>query len=131
MALAGHVKLPFEIHEEIAIYKGPLSDWICDRNTKNALILDEVVNGDDLQRVLDEGYGGDLTDSDIIKMGKDPFLVAYGMTSPDRIVVTKETSRPSARKGNCKVPDVCDRMDVRYTRDFELYRLLNFSTKIS
>lgn len=128
-ALAGHIKMPFEIYEEIAIYKGALSDWICDSNTKKALILNEDVSGDHLQRVLDEGYGGDLTDSDLIKMGKDPFLVAYGMTSSDRIIVTKETSKPSAQKGNCKVPDVCNRMNVIYVRDFELYRLLNFNTK--
>ncbi len=128
VAVAGHVKMPFEIHGEIAVSNGPLKEWICQAEVKSALILDEEVDGDLVNRVLTAGYGGNLTDSDVEKIGQDAFLVAYGLADADRVVVTKETSKPSARKGNRKIPDVCDALGVKWTRDFELYRRLNFST---
>jgi len=45
-------------------------------------------------------------------------------------VVTKETSRPTAQKGNRKVPDVCDHFKVKWIRDFQLYKTLNFTTAL-
>lgn len=120
--------MPFEIHSEIAISNGLLKDWICDSSTKNALILEEDVNTDLVTQVLDKGYGEALTDSDIEKIGQDGFLVAYGLAQQGRIIVTKETSRPSAQKGNRKIPDVCDKLNVQWTRDFEFFRILNFNT---
>ena len=45
---AGRIKMPLEIHNEIAISRGALKDWICERHVKQALILDEeadAVNG--------------------------------------------------------------------------------------
>lgn len=121
--------MPFEIHSEIAISNGPLKDWICDSEVKSALILDEEVNGDMVDAVLGKGYGGALTDSDLEKIGQDAFLIAYALVASNRVVVTKENSRPSAQKGNRKIPDVCNDLGIKWTRDFELYRLLNFSTR--
>lgn len=127
-ATAGHVKMPFEIHAEIAISSGPLKDWICDTAIKAALILDEPVNADLVNRVLTSGYGDGLTDGDIEKIGQDAFLVSYGCAATNRIVITKENPKPSAKKGNRKIPDVCDVLGVKWARDFELYRTLNFNT---
>jgi hypothetical protein len=124
----GHVKMPFEIHGEISISNGPLRDWICDGAVKSALILEEEVDANLLDQVLTIGYGGPLTDSDLDKIGQDPFLVAYALIDAQRVVVTKENSKPSAQKGNRKIPDVCNSLGVKWTRDFELYRLLDFNT---
>lgn len=128
MAMAGLVKMPLEIHGEIAISTGPLKDWICGASVKSALVLDEEVDPELLDRVLNDGYAPDLTDRDIEKIGQDPFLIAYGLVSPERIVVTKEVSKPSQQRSKRKIPDVCASLGIRWMRDFELYRLLNFST---
>ena len=127
-ALADQIKMPLEIHNEIADSRGPLRDWICQQKIKKALILDEEADADVLDRVRREGYGENLTDSDLEKIGQDPFLIAYACVAMGRVVVTKETARPSAQRSNRKIPDVCDGLQVQWMRDFELYRELNFST---
>ena len=127
-ALAGQIKMPFEIHDEIAISQGPLKDWICGHDIRQALILEEEVDDDLVNYVLTDGYGENLTDSDLEKISRDPFLIAYALAAEDRVVVTKETPRPSAQRANRKIPDVCDAFGIRWMTDFELYRVLAFST---
>ena len=127
-ALVGNIKMPFEIHNEIAVSRGPLREWICRQDIKDSLILDEEVNAELVERVLTDGYGDDLTDSDLEKIGRDPFLIAYALTMEERVVVTKETPKPSAQRANRKIPDVCDTLNVQWMRDFDLYRVLKFTT---
>ena len=59
-ALADRIKMPFEIHNEIAVSTGPLRDWICRQEIKKVLILDEEADADMVGRVLGEGYGENL-----------------------------------------------------------------------
>ena len=73
--------MPFEIFNEIAISRGPLKDWICDQRIREALILDEEADDDLVDLVLTQGYGADLTDSDLEKIGQDPFLIAYALAA--------------------------------------------------
>ena len=127
-ALADRIKIPFEIHTEIAVSTGPLRDWVCARGIKTALILNEEVDAETVNRVLTKGYGENLTDSDLEKIGQDAFLIAYALATADRVVVTKETPRPGAQRANRKIPDVCDTLQVRWMRDFDLYRTLQFTT---
>jgi Domain of unknown function (DUF4411) len=78
---------------------------------------------------LDEGYAPDLTDDEILKIGRDPFLVAYALRNPAiRVVVTTESSKPSRRGANRHVPDVCGDLGVGSCNTFEMTRRLNFST---
>lgn len=51
-----------------------------------------------------EGYAPDLSESEIEKIGKDPFLIAYALASSDRVVVTKEVPAPRKTRGNRKNP---------------------------
>ena len=127
-ARVGQIKMPLEIHNEIADSRGPLRDWICRREVREALVLDEEVDADLLDEVLRDGYGEDLTEIDIEKIGSDAFLIAYALAERDSVVVTKEVSRPRAVRGNRKIPDVCHALDVECIHDFELYRRLGFST---
>ena len=127
-AMAGRIKIPLEIHNEIAISRGPLRDWICDQRIKEALVLDEEADDDLVNLVLTEGYGENLTDSDLEKIGQDPFLVAYALAAEDRVVVTKETSSPRKQRANRKIPDVCGTLNVECITDFDLYRELAFTT---
>ena len=83
-ASASRIKMPLEIYDEIANSRGPLRDWICERLIKRALILDEEADAELVDRVLTEGYGENLTDVDIGKIGRDPFLIAYALAAEDR-----------------------------------------------
>ncbi|PNG26476.1 DUF4411 family protein [Methylocella silvestris] len=128
-AAANLVKMPLEIHQEIAISKGPLREWVCATSVKQHFVLDEEVDQDLVEHVLATGYGPNLTDSELEKVGQDPFLVAYGLAREGRFVVTKEVSAPSKQRANRKVPDVCNSVGVSWMRDFDLYKALGFSTK--
>lgn len=123
--------MPFEIHEEIARSNGPLKDWICDSTNKAKLLLEESVGAALVTRVLTAGYAPDgrgLDDAELEEIGRDPFLVAYALAAQLRTVVTKEVSKPSKRRANRKLPDVCRDLGVACINDFDLFRALHFTT---
>jgi hypothetical protein len=125
----GEIKLPQDIYEEITAGTDNLCDWLKDSQHRDALLLDEEVDLQIVQRVLSQGYSPRLSDTDILKVGRDPFLIATAMVSPDaRIVVTTEVSRPSAIGANRRVPDVCRTMGVLCVTPFQMQATLNFST---
>jgi Domain of unknown function (DUF4411) len=51
------------------------------------------------------------------------------MMGDDRVVVTVEVSKPSKKRQNRKVPDICKTMGVASIDPFALYRILKFSIK--
>ena len=66
--MAGKIKLPLEIMEEILAGTkddDPLLVWIKDAENKKALLLDETVDGDLVNAVVQSGYADDLTDDQI------------------------------------------------------------------
>ena len=129
MADAGFVKMPFEIHAEIATSTGPLKDWLTDPSNSKKLKLDAQIDPSDVNKVVEIGYAPDLNDGEMEKIGRDPFLVGYALPYGGGVtVVTKEVSAPSKLRANRKVPDVCKVMGVRCIDDFEFYRELNFNT---
>lgn len=128
-AAAGVAKMPFEIHDEIAISTGPLKDWVTHWEIKKDLVFPEEADSDILNQVLKKGYAPDLTDSEIEKIGRDPFLASYALMKTDRVVVTKEISKPSKTRGNRKLPDVCYASNVPCIKDFDFFRAAGFKTK--
>lgn len=125
----GAVKIPLEVYEEIVDGEGALVDWLSDEDVKRALILDEESEAGRVSAVIANGYAADLTDDELQKVGRDPFLIAYATTAPgDRCVVTTEHSRPSRGRANRHVPDVCVANGVQWCNTFELIRRLDFST---
>lgn len=126
------MKIPREIMEEIEDGRkdnDPLLDWISAPEIKASLLLDEVVDVALVQRVVSTAYAPDLGDDEVEKMGRDPFLIAYALAYPaDRTVVTTEVSRPSARRANRKVPDVCQTVGVASCGPFALNKALGFRT---
>lgn len=128
-AQSGKIKMPFEIYDEIASASGPLKDWITDPEIRKAVILEEEVDPDIFNEIIDLGYAADLNDTEQQKIGRDPFLIAYARMGSDRIVVTKEVSRPAKLRANRKVPDICDHFGVQWVDDFELYRILDFKVR--
>ncbi len=131
MSGLGRVKIPREIFEEITIPRpGPdrpdvLVGWLISH--EDALVLDELVDVGLVGRVTYEGYANNLTDDEIEKIGRDPFLIAYALTGPQRrCVVTTERSRPSRRRANRHIPDVCHDLTVPWCDTFQLIRDLDF-----
>jgi hypothetical protein len=130
-AESGNVKIPFQILEEILAgrkEKDPLLDWIKQPEVKKALQLEETVRPKLVQRAVCEGYADDLNDEEIAKLGRDPFLIAYGLAQSGRCVVTTEVSRPGKKRHNRKVPDVCASLSVPCCGPFEMNRALRFRT---
>ena len=126
----GNVKIPAEIHDEIAAGTGALADWIADKHVKAALLLEEAPDPALVQQALEDGYqarDAGFNDSELLKIGRDAFLVAYGLVHEERVIVTREVSKRTKRLGASKLPDVCDDWGVNWTTDYEMYRLLDFN----
>ena len=130
--LTGNIMLPLEIMEEVKAGrkdKDLLISWLSDPEIVGSLLLEEEVNTDLVQQVVSNGYADDLTDDEVDKLGRDPFLIAYALAaSTHRTVVTVEVSKPSATRHNRKVPDVCRTLGVQSCGPFTLNRVLGFST---
>jgi hypothetical protein len=105
-----------------------LLDWIKDASVRKDLGLDEGVDVLLVQRVVYEGYAADLTDTEIEELGRDPFLIAYALAGPERCVVTSEVSKPSTKRQNRRIPDVCASLSVPCYGPFQLNRALGFHT---
>lgn len=133
-AEAGFIKMPVEMIEEVQAGTGDaekdlLFDWLQQEGVVDTLRLDEEVDSDHLQKVLDDGYGKNLTEVDLEKIGRDPFIMAYAMASPaDRHVVSNEISRPNAQGANRKIPDICKQFGLNSCNAFGLIRQLDFKT---
>ena len=131
-AESNRLKIPREIMEEIKAGRkddDPLLDWICIPEIESALLLDELVDVTLVQHVVSTGYAADLSDDEVEKIGRDPFLIAYALADPaERTVVTTEVSRPSAQRANRKVPDVCQNLGAISCGPFALNRALGFRT---
>jgi len=125
----GRVKIPIEIHDEIAAGKGELPEWIRKTTIKNALVLDEEPDTALVQQVLSDGYAPDLTEDEVQLIGGDAFLISYAMSdAKNRCVVTGERAKPSKLRANRKVPDVCDTLKVVCKWKYVLTADLKFST---
>lgn len=79
-----------------------------------------------VQAVIARGYAPDLNDIELLSLTRDPFLVAAAIGRNDRVVATREVSKPRKQRANRKVPDVCAMMGVGCINDYELWRRLDF-----
>ena len=122
----GRIKIPYEILGELEAGKkeDELFKWV--KKNKKTLLLDENVDILLVNKVIEQGYAKDLTDDETHKLGRDPFLIAYAMASLDRCAVTLEASKPSAKRANRRIPDVCDQLNIRCIDTFALLRELDF-----
>lgn len=118
-----------EIYDELTVGDDDLTAWASKDEVRQALMLDEDPDYDLVSRVMDEGYANDLTDDEVDRLGRDPFLVAHALIEINqRVVVTTEVSKPSKKRANRHVPDVCSSFDVRWINTFQLIQELDFHT---
>ncbi|MEI2432777.1 DUF4411 family protein [Lysobacter yananisis] len=133
-AQAGSIKVPLEIFEEFEDgskdeFKDQMYAWIQDPNNKQAILLPQAADIALVQAVLSKGYSSQLTEDQVEKLGRDPFLIAHALTSPkDRCVVTNEKSAPAAKPHNRKIPDACSLNGVKWCSPFDLMAALKFRT---
>ena len=126
-AMQQQVKIPLEIFEEILAGRDDdLTRWL--KDNRDVLLLDEDVDQARVARVLDEGYAPDLTEEEVGRVGRDPFLIAYAFDDPQRTVVTTEASKPSKRGVNRHIPDVCDDLGVLHCNTYHFIAVLDFTT---
>lgn len=125
----GSVVVPLEVYEEIRDGDDELAAWSRSAEFRESLLFAEEVDPGLVARVVDEGYAADLTEDQVEELGRDPFLIAYGLVDPvDRCVVTTERSRPSRQRHNRHVPDVCNYFEINFRNTFEFTRELDFRT---
>lgn len=128
-AESGNIKVVPEVYDELLDGTDDLTAWASDAHVRDVLMLDEDVDQAVVARVVDEGYSDDLTDAEVVKLGRDPFLIAHALMEAEaRIVVTTEVSSPAKQRANRKVPDVCNGLGIRAINTFELIKELDFHT---
>ena len=123
----GRIKIPYEILGELEAgnKESELFKWV--RENKKNLLLDEDVDILLVNKVIEQGYANDLTDDEIHKLGRDPFLIAYALAArPDRCVVTLEGVQSNAKPKNRKIPLVCAMLKIPCINTFALIRELDF-----
>ena len=132
----GSIKIPVEIMNEILAGKESskakgdrLLKWITQSEIQKALVLDEKANDNFVRRVLEEGYGPKVTDTELEVIGRDPFLVAYGMADHgNRCIVTTEVSAPSKQRQNRQLPNVSEQFGILWSPPHVANRAMGFTT---
>lgn len=120
----GRLKMPLETYEEVAAGNDSLADWV--KNHRSELVLVEEASPELVDEVLGI-YAPNLTETELERIGEDPFLIAHALRdSGNRCVVTTESSRPSRQGANRHIPDVCDDLKICHCNTFDLLRLLDF-----
>ena len=126
----GHVKIPLEVYEEVSDGNDELAQWAKQESIKAVLLFQEEVDVSSVSYATDHGYASDLTDDEVEKIGRDPFLIAYALKDhASRCIVTTEVSKPRRQRANRHLPDVCADLGVVCCNTFEFVRALNFSTR--
>lgn len=121
--------MPQAIYEEVSGGNDLLGRRMRKESVKSVLLLIEENAMNLVADVVDRGYAPDLRDDEVADIGRDPFLISHALLSPEvRVVVTTERSRPSARRGNRKIPDVCSALGIRAINTYQLIRELDFTT---
>ena len=131
----GNIKVPIEVYEEFSDTKDKngkkdeLAVWSERSEVREALLLNEEAEQDLVARITYGGYVANPTDDDLVKIGRDPFLLSYALKDLEkRCIVSTEVSKPSKKGANRKVPDVCGDFKIRCINNFQMFRELNFST---
>lgn len=123
------LKVPEEILAEVKAGNDALAAWAKKRDITKAIALERELSTDIVAKVLDEAYGENLTEVEIETIGADAFLVAHAITDlKSNVIVTREASKPSTKRQNRRVPDVCKTFGIRCISLFELIRAEDFRT---
>ena len=88
------VKVPLEIYEELEVGDDDLAIWTIEHKTQ--MLLDEAVRPHLVADVTNR-YAEHLSDVEVEKIGRDPFLIAYAVANARRrCIVTTEAQDGAA-----------------------------------
>jgi hypothetical protein len=118
------IKVPAAIWDEAQEQEDDLAKWL--RDHRASLLLAGENTDLRLPDVL-AAYGDNLTEIELERLGADPFLIAAAREL-GATVVTKEGSKPRARRANRRIPDICREFAVQCISDHEMIRQLDFRT---
>lgn len=125
----GDIKVSLEQFNEVTNGDDALSQWLSESDIKSAMLLDEEPDAELLRRVHSDGYAPDLSEDELVTVGKDPFLIAYALADPGgRTVVSFESSHPNKQRANKKVPNVCNHFGVPCVKLNHVLNDLDFTT---
>lgn len=129
------IKIPVEIYEEFSDVKDKegnkdeLARWADLSEVRDALLFNEEAEQDLVARITYGGYVANPTDDELVKIGRDPFLMSYALKDlQNRCIVTTETSKPTKQGANRRIPDVCKDFNIRCINNFVMFKELNFNT---
>jgi hypothetical protein len=123
------VKVPVEIYHELKEGTDDLAVWIKQSTIKQVLLYSAEPETRWVSYAVANGYASDLTDVEIEKLGRDPFLLGYALADPmAHCIVTTEGSRPTRERANRHLPDAAKRLGIETCNTFELTRRLDFRT---
>ena len=129
MGETNNVKIVEEVYEEIKDGTDDLAVWANQDDNEAALLFNEPVDIAQVRIVTSTGYAADLTDDELERIGRDPFLIAYALSDiGNRTIVTTEVSKPRRVRANRHIPDVCTGFGVPCCNTFDLTTILNFTT---
>lgn len=127
--IRGNVKMPYEIFDEIKGGTDLLSEWVKKVEIKKALLLEKEPDPILVDHAVKTGYDKDLTDVEILKLGRDPFLLAYASTdSLNHRIVTTEVSKPTKTRANRHLPDSAALLGIQTRTTFQFMKELDFKT---
>jgi len=128
-AAEGLVKIPVEIYDEIKEGHDDLADWVNSSYVRSVLLFDADPDVSLVDYVVKTAYASDITDDELVKLGRDPFLLAYALTSPQEFrIVTTEVSKPSRTRANRHLPDAARILGIVTQTTFQFLRELDFRT---
>lgn len=124
----GVCKIPPSIFAEIKPSDEKFKNWIT--SNERSVVFAREENLGLVRKVVAEGYGENLSDVGLEKIGADPFLIASALEDRERrAVVTHEASKPSRMRANRQIPDICNELDIKWMNTVGFIKALNFKTK--
>jgi hypothetical protein len=113
----GLVFLPEEVQKEILRTEDELAEWLAASGIPVKAVTGPVT------QCLGTIYSADalhltLVDNTRGRSLADPWVIAHAMVE-NAVVVTKEEKVTAANAKRIKIPNVCDRMGVRWINDFQ------------
>lgn len=119
----GIIFIPEMVYEEITRTDDDLSEWL-----KSSMIEVKTIDVE-VTKCLKNIYSADSNHKHMVdsKKGRslaDPWVIAHAMKE-QAIVVTKEEKITAINSNKIKIPNVCDKMNVRWINDFEFVAELN------
>ncbi len=127
-----NIKIPCEIYEELQhkdkTKKYDLTNWIASHEVKQALLFKQEAEPTYVQEVTNT-YACDLTDSEIETIGNDALLISYALNHKEAVtIVTSEGTKPSLKRANRRIPDICKQLKISCCNCVNLIEALDFKT---